>query len=404
MLEKVSVEEAIKTLLEKVNIIGKEIIPLEEAAGRVLAFDLKAKADIPPFDRSPLDGYAFRAQDSKGASKEKPLTLEILEEVPAGAIPTKEVTKGTAVKILTGAPIPKGADAVCAYELTEFSPVEVKIFSEFKSGENIIYAGEDVKCGDLLAVAGTVIDTGLMGVLASENISEVEVFKQAKIAIVSTGNELIEPGENLKAGKIYNSNRFSLTAALKKMGLVPVNLGNAGDDAETIAKLVKKGLETCECLITTGGVSVGDYDKTPEAFEKAGATLLIKGVAMKPGMACCYGEKDGKLLLGLSGNPASSLINLYVVCMPALLKASGRKDFERKTFEVIAGADFKKQSKAARFIRGKLLLKDGKAYIDFPKNQGNVVLSSLIESDLIALIPAASGPIEKGTILKAFRI
>ena len=205
MLEKVSVEEAIKTLLEKVNIIGKESIPLEEAAGRVLAFDLKAKADIPPFDRSPLDGYAFKALDSKGASKEKPLTLEILEEVPAGAIPTKEVTKGTAVKILTGAPIPKGADAVCAYELTEFSPLEVKIFSEFKSGENIIYAGEDVKCGDLLAVAGTVIDTGLMGVLASENISEVEVFKQAKIAIVSTGNELIEPGESLKAGKIYNS-------------------------------------------------------------------------------------------------------------------------------------------------------------------------------------------------------
>lgn len=404
MLVKAEVKEACDILLKNTSATKTEKVRLDACLGRVLAFDLKAKGNIPPFDRSPLDGYAFRARDSKGASKDNPLTLKILEEVPAGAVPTKEVVEGTAVKILTGAPIPKGADAVCAYELTEFDEVEVTIFSEFKSGENVIYAGEDVKCGDLLAVAGTVIDTGLMGVLASENISEVEVYKQAKIAIVSTGNELIEPGESLKAGKIYNSNRFSLTAALKKMGLVPVNLGNAGDDAETIAKLVKKGLETCDGLITTGGVSVGDYDKTPEAFEKAGATLLIKGVAMKPGMACCYAEKNGKLIIGLSGNPASSLINLYAICMPALLKLNGRKDFERKEFDVLTKAEFKKASKATRFIRGKLVIEDAKAYIDFSKNQGNVVLSSLIESDLIAIVPAASGPIEKGTILKAFRI
>ena len=195
-----------------------------------------------------------------------------------------------------------------------------------------------------------------------------------------------------------------MAGALEKMGLEAVNLGNAGDDAKSIAMLVKSGLEICDGIITTGGVSVGDYDKTPEAFECAGATILIKGVAMKPGMACCYAEKNGKLIIGLSGNPASSLINLYAICMPALLKLNGRKDFERKEFDVLTKAEFKKASKATRFIRGKLVIEDAKAYIDFSKNQGNVVLSSLIESDLIAIVPAGSTAIEKGTILKAFRI
>lgn len=389
-------------LLDVVCPVDTEEIALADCAGRVLAASLAAAENVPPFDRSPYDGYAFRSADSAGASKETPVTLQIIEEVPAGAVPTKPCTPGTAVKILTGAPIPEGADAVVAYERTEFTESWVKLFAEAKPGENIIYTGEDVKKGDVLAGQGTRIDPGVAGTLAAQGISRPRVYRVPKVGVLSTGNEVIEVGEELAAGKIYNSNRHTLSAVLREIGCEPVPLGLAGDSVDDICALVRKGLETCDAVISTGGVSVGDYDLTPDAMEQAGVNILFRGVKLKPGMACAYGEKEGKLVCGLSGNPASSLTNFYAVAVPALKKLAGLADHIPEEIQVTLASDFKKKSPGTRLLRGRLDLSDGTVKMVIPKDQGNVVLSSTIGCNVMAIVPGGSGPLAAGTTLKGF--
>lgn len=402
MKSSINFKDARQILLDLVEPVKTEKVALKNSAGRVLAETITAAENVPPFDRSPYDGYAFRAADSVNASKETPVTLQILEEVPAGAVPTKECVAGTATKILTGAPIPEGADAVIMYERTEFTAETVTIFAPAKSGDNIVYAGEDVKKGAILTEAGGIIDPGTMGTLASQGIDQPLVYKIPKIGIISTGNEVVEVGEPLAPGKIYNSNRYTLTAAVKEIGCEPVYLGIAGDTSEGIAKLLMEGLETCDAILTTGGVSVGDYDMTPAAMEQAGIEILFRGVDLKPGMACAYGIKDGKLICGLSGNPASSLINYYAVAAPALKKLTGVNAFVPEEIDVILNNGFKKKSPGTRLLRGTLDLSQGEVRMSLPKEQGNVMLNSIIGCNVMAIVPAGSGPVEAGTKLKGF--
>lgn len=402
MKQSLDFKTARQILLDRIEPITTEPVALAQSAGRVLAESIIATEDVPPFDRSPYDGYAFRAADSVNASKETPVTLEILEEVPAGAVPTKACVAGTATKILTGAPIPVGADTVIMYERTEFTEKTVTIFAPAKSGDNIVCAGEDVKCGAVLTEAGGIIDPGTMGTLASQGMDKPMVYKIPKIGIISTGNEVVEVGEALMPGKIYNSNRYTLTAAVKELGCEPVYLGIAGDTSEGIAKLLMEGLETCDAILTTGGVSVGDYDMTPAAMELAGIEILFRGVDLKPGMACAYGSKNGKLICGLSGNPASSLINFYAVATPALKKLTGVNDFIPEEIDVILNNGFKKKSPGTRLLRGTLDLSQGEVRMNLPKEQGNVMLNSIIGCNVMAIVPAGSGPVEAGTKLKGF--
>lgn len=402
MKSSMNFKDACQKLIDLVEPVKTEKIALAESAGRILAEAVVAGEDVPPFDRSPYDGYAFRAVDTSTASKETPITLQILEEVSAGAVPTKECVAGTATKILTGAPIPKGADAVIMYERTEFTSQTVTIFGPVKEGDNIVYAGEDVKCGAVLATAGGKIDAGTMGTLASQGIGKPVVYKIPKIGIISTGNEVVDVESDLTPGKIYNSNRYTLTAAVKEIGCEPVFLGIAGDTSEGIAKLFLEGLKTCDAILTTGGVSVGDYDMTPAAMEQAGIKILFRGVDLKPGMACAYGIKDGKPICGLSGNPASSLINYYAVAMPALKKLTGVKHYVPEEIDVILNDGFKKKSPGTRLLRGTLDLSQGEVRMNLPKEQGNVMLNSMIGCNVMAIVPAGSGPIEAGTKLKGF--
>ena len=391
-------------LLDRVTPIETEIVKVWDCAGRVLAEEIIATENVPPFDRSPLDGYAFRAADSVNASKENPVTLRILEEVPAGSVPTMECVPGTATKILTGAPIPPGADAVTMFEKTEFTKETVTIFYPAKSGENIVRAGEDVVKGTVLTEAGGIIDAGTMGTLASQGMEHPSVYKIPKIGIISTGNEVIEVGEELRPGKIYNSNRYTLTAAVKALGFEPVYLGIAGDTAEGVAALMEKGLAECDAILSTGGVSVGDYDMTPAALDYVGAEILFRGVDLKPGMACAYGMRDGKLICGLSGNPASALINFYAVAVPALKKLAGIKNPMPAEIDVILNQGFKKKSPATRLLRGTLDLSQGEVRMNMPKEQGNVMLNSIIGCNVMAIVPAGTGAIEPGTTLKGFLI
>ena len=393
--------EARDTLLQYAAPVGTERVPLDESLGRVLAEDLIAAEDIPGFDRTAYDGYAFRAADLAAASRETPVTLSVTEEIPAGATPTRAVTPGTCAKVLTGAPIPPGADTVINYEVTQFTDEAVTFFAPVVRGSNVVRAGEDVQKGAVLAHRGDVIDPGTVGTLAAQGVTQPTVFRRARVAVLSTGSELVDAGETPGPGQIRNTNAHTLSAALRRIGAEPVYLGIAVDTAEGIAALLEEGLRECDAVISTGGVSVGDYDLTPEAMDRTGVKTLVRGVALKPGMACAYGVRDGKLVCALSGNPASCVINFYTVALPALRALCGHRAPVPAELTLTLTGGFPKPSKVTRVLRGTLDLRDGTARL-LPKRQGNVVLSSTIGCDVFAIVPAGSGPLEDGSRLKGF--
>lgn len=402
MLENASWIEARDLLLGLAKPVETEAVPLDACGGRVLAFDLKAGEDVPPFDRSAYDGYAFRAVDTADASKENPVTLRLTETVAAGQVPKLPVMPGEAAHVMTGAKIPDGADAVINFERTEFTEASVTLFEPYKIGGNIVKRGEDVQAGALLAPCGTVIDAGLAGTLAAQGIPMVSVYRKPIIGLISTGSEVVEAEEEQPLGKIRNANRSTFTALLTKEGCEARYLGLAGDDAESIRALIEKGLAECDAVILTGGVSVGDWDVTPAAMEQAGAEIMLRGVKMKPGMACAYGVAGGKLVLGLSGNPASSFTNFCACALPSIRKFCGRREPLPKVFQAELAKGFRKKSPADRFLRGRLSLDDGTVKFFSSADQGNVVLSSTIGCDAFLLIPGGSGPVGDGTKLNGF--
>ena len=404
MNHSLSFEEARSLLLEKAQSVGAETLPLEACGGRVLAKTVTAPYSVPPFDRSPYDGYAFRAADSAGASRETPVTLHVLEEVAAGSVPRSTVTRGTAVRIMTGAPIPEGADAVVMFEKTEFTGKTVTLFEAARPGDNVVLTGEDVRAGDVLAQAGRLIDAGTLGTLASQGFTSLEVFRKPRVGVISTGSELIEPGEPPQSGKIYNSNRYTFTALLAEAGCEPQYLGSAGDSTETIAALLREGVRTCDAVLLTGGVSVGDFDLTPAAMEACGAEILFRAVDLKPGMACCYGSVEGKLICALSGNPASAMTNYYAVALPALRRLCGLDSCLPRELTVTLLRGFPKKSPVTRLLRGTLELSGGEVGMTLSREQGNTVLSSAIGCDAMAIVPAGSGPLAPGTKLKGFML
>ncbi len=403
MLEHARWTEARDLLLEKAEPVAKEFVSLGDCPGRVLGFDLRAGADVPPFDRSPYDGYALRAADTVGAGRDNPITLRVTQTLQAGQ-PGFPVKPGEAARIMTGAPIPAGAACVVMYEQTAFTPETVTVFAETRPGENVVRRGEDTPSGALLAAEGTVIDAGLAGTLAAQGLEKIQVYRRPVIGLLSTGTELAEPGEALGPGQIYDANRASFTALRSQEGCETRFLGQVGDDAESIRERIASGLAACDTVILTGGVSAGDWDLTPEAMTRAGAEMLVRGVAMKPGMACAFGIAEGKLILGFSGNPASSVTNFCACALPAIRKIRGMREALPASIRAALKRDFPKKSPAERFLRGRLDLSDGRVLFDASGNQGNAVLSSAIGSDSFLRIPAGSGPMPAGTVLEGFRI
>lgn len=397
-----SCEKARQLLLAAVRPVDEESVALSLSGGRVLTRDLTAREDVPAFDRSPYDGFAVRAEDTANATADAPVTLRILEEAPAGAVPAWAVTAGTAVKVSTGTHIPQGADAVIMYEKTQFNKDSVTINHPVKPGSNIVRAGEDIRRDSILARRGERIDPGLAGTLAAQGIAAPLVYRRPNVAILSTGSELTEAGETPGPGQIRNSNRYMLETALTALGCEPRPLGIVGDRAEDIAACIQTALDRWDALVITGGVSAGEQDVTPEAMAMAGGEILFRGVDMKPGMACAYGVRAGKLLCGLSGNPASALTNFYAVAAPALRLLAGHRQPVPQEFDVELLDGFEKKSRCPRFLRGQLVLKNGRAAMALSPKQGNVVLSSAIGCDMMAVIPAGNGSVPAGTVLKGF--
>ncbi len=381
-----------------------ERLPLLACTGRVLAEEVRARIAVPPFDRSPFDGYALRGADTAEASRERPVVLTLTEELPAGTVPTKPVGPGQAAKILTGAPVPAGADTTVKYEDTEFTDHDVKIFEPCEPGTNVAKIGEDVAVGDILGRKGDVLGPAVIGLMAGQGILEAEVYAKPVVTVISTGSELLEPGEPWQQGKIYNSNTYTISATLQQMGIEAVPGGTVPDELDAIAAKITQALAVSDMVITTGGASVGDYDWAERAAKAIDARILFWKFAMKPGGSCLAAEKDGKLLLSLSGNPGAAILSLLKVGMPYLRKLCGRNDLIPEPFDAIMAKDYKKKSGMPRTLRGSLSYRDGQVFFEQHEGEGNGVLSSLSGCDALGELPAGSPPVKAGTKIKVIRI
>ena len=397
-------DDALTQVLDRCRCLSTEVIPLEKASGRVLASDLNARYDVPLFDKSPLDGFAFHASDTKSASRDNPLKLAVAEEIPAGSYPHKKLKKGYAAKILTGAPVPEGADAIVKFEDTESADGYVTLFQSFRAGDNIVHRGEDVSINEIIAPCGTLIDAAVHGMIASQGFSEVEVYKVPLIGIISQGNELIEPGDILHPGKIYNSNRYMLTSALKKEGFSSIYLGSVQDNLDEITNYLRDAASMYDVIIMTGGVSVGTYDFTESALERAGADILVDKLKMKPGSSCCIAFLKGIPIFGLSGNPSAAMTTFHLITVPALRKISGQADYRLQKICVRLAETFKKKSPNMRILKGRLSLEKGSAVFHLNQHQENGSVSAMKNAEVFAVIPAGSGSVHSGTLLDAYII
>ena len=404
MRKEIEVSEALKLLLGVPVKLEIETIPIGEAVGRVSAEQITAKIPFPPFDRSPFDGYAVRGADTASASKEAPVTLTVRQEIPAGHVPKENITEGFAAKILTGAPIPPGADGVIKFEETEFTDETVKLFAPVRPGSNIVHAGEDVPAGTEILPAGTEIEPAAMGLLAAQGLKAVKVYKKPLVTVINTGSELAELGQPLPPGMIYNSSMYTLRGFFACMGADFRDGGIVEDDEKTIADRVHAELAVSDMVVTTGGASVGDYDFAMAAAERSGADILFWKIKMRPGGSLLAYVSGGKLVLALSGNPGAAVLGLVLLGLPCVKKRRGLVDVFPEECMVRLVDEVKKSSPRKRIMRGYLKIKDGEAFFVENDGQGGGDISSLLNCDLLAEIPEGSPPLPAGTLVKAYRI
>ena len=396
MLINITIEKAKKILLEEQ--IDTHIVELSilDSLDFVLSEDIVSNMNMPPFDRSPLDGYAFRAEDTLDATNDFPVQLDVIDNIQAGYVSDKTIGKGQAIRIMTGAKIPDGADVVMRYEDTEFTDKQVKIFKSLKSQSNIAKMGEDMEDGQLVLKKGITIGAAEIGILAGLGKCNVKVYAKPKVAILATGDELVDINENLKDGKIRNSNSYFIAAQVKKLGAEPVILGICKDNLTHITKELESALKWADMIITTGGASVGDADLIKEAFNEIGSRILFWKVRMKPGTPIVAAKYENKLLFGLSGNPAAAYITFEQFVRPTILKLMGKTKYNLMKVNAILESDFSKVSGQNRYIRGYTYKKDDKFYTRLPNKHSSGVLSSMSGQNSLIFIAGGTGPYKSG--------
>ena len=404
MKKEVEILEAQKLILDIDVDLKQEILPIANVLGRVCALDVKTSIPSPPFDRSPFDGYAFQGADTDSVTENNPITLKINQEIPAGYTPSSGITSGYAAKILTGAPIPDGADAVIKFEDTEYTEGEVKIFSSVSSGSNVVRAGEDVPCGTKIIADGMIIPPAIVGLLAAQGLDKLAVYRKPVISVINTGTELIAPGNPLEFGKIYNSSMYTLQGFISNMGANYTDGGIVPDDVDAINARIEEQLDVADMIITTGGASVGDYDYAVRAAQKAGGDILFWKIKMKPGGSILAYKLKNKLILSLSGNPGAAILGLLRIGLPHIRKLCGRSDVFPEECQVHLKNEMKKNNPRTRVLRGYLLIEEGKAWFVENSGQGGGDISSLINCDLLAEIPEGSPPLPAGSLVKAYII
>ena len=407
----ISIEDALERILGYVSVLDAEEKHPLGALGQVLDEDIVATFDIPPRDNTSMDGYAVRAEDTAGASESSPRELSVIGEVAAGYLFEGEVAPGTAVRIMTGAPIPAGADSVVPFEETD-EPFEkppekaqalaakVRVFKAAKAGNNVREAGQDVRAGELVLAKGTVLRPPEVGVIASLGRDRVRVIRRPEVAVLSTGDELLEPGEPLQPAKIYDANQYSIAALVERFGGVPRLLGVAKDTVEDLTASVREGLGA-DMLVTSAGVSRGDYDIVKDVLAREGEVAFWT-VALKPGKPLAFGSfrHDGRRVphIGLPGNPVSSMVAFELFGRPAILKMMGKTDWSRPIVKAIAEERIENAGDPrVYFARCVVTERDGRYYARLTGSQGSGVLTSMTRANGLTIIPADVDVVEPGS-------
>lgn len=396
-----SVEDALGRILDMFRPLESERKPLLEALGQVLAEDVVSTLDIPPLSNSAMDGYAVQYEAIEGATYDVPKALRVIGHLAAGQLPQQEVVSGTAVRIMTGAPIPPGADTVVPFEETDeferkrlgmrpLEIAEIRIRSDIPRGSNVRPAGQDIKEGQMVLKRGTLLRPSEIGVLASLGRDTVEVIRRPVVAVIATGDELLEPGEPASAGKIYNSNSYSVSAAILRYGGIPRLLGIAGDNLESMNSKLEDGLNA-DLLLTSAGVSRGDYDIVKDLLASRGE-IAFWSVRMRPAKPLAFGVFPGQggrkvPHIGLPGNPVSALVAFEELVRPAILKMLGRKDLEKPTVRAVLEDDITNGDGRRVYARAVITRREGCYYARLTGDQGSGILTSMALANGLAICP-----------------
>jgi molybdopterin molybdotransferase len=395
------------TVADAVNKIMKnklkgevEWVSIDDCDNRFLAEEIVATHDVPHFDRSPYDGFALRSDDTLGASLNTPLEFEVIEELGAGMVPQIPVGENQAVRIMTGTQMPQECDAVLMLELTSETVKDGKKFITFKrslkKGENVSFQGEDAKKGQVLIKKGTVINPGIKAVLATFGYDKVPVAKKPVIGLFATGSELLEVHEPLQPGKIRNSNSYMITSQIKRAGADVIYFGKLPDELGTSFSAIQGALEKVDLLITTGGVSVGDYDLLPDIYQKLGAEVLFNKVGMRPGSVTTVAVLNQKFLFGLSGNPSACYVGFELFVRPIIRTVLFSEQAHLRKEQAILGADFPKANPFTRFVRTKLYYDEG-ALKAIPSGMDkSSTVMSLAGSNSLAILPGGTRGFQQG--------
>ena len=399
-MQTITLEEAQNRLLTHAGCVAAECVELLESVDRILAEDVYAGISQPPFERSAMDGYAVRSEDIRLASRDCPVCLEVIDAVCAGDVSKKSVQTGQAICIMTGAMIPEGADCVVKQEETDYGTANVNIYQAVQKSANCCPKGEDFRQGDCLGQKGERIDAYRMASLASAGIAHVKVRKKIQVAIITTGEELMPPGQTLLPGKIYNANRAYLTGRLLQLGCKITDGVFVGDDIDAIASAVQKSAAHADVIVTTGGVSVGVKDLLPKVMEKLGADILFHGIDLKPGMPTMGSCYKGKIVLSLSGNPFSASAVFELLMQPLLQKMSSCALPLLIKKEAVLAQNYPGNSRSRRVLKA---YDDGQ-YVHITKGQHNGQMRGGIGTNCLVDLPSGSAQLQSGDKISVWTI
>ena len=397
--ERTLVDDALELLLKHIKPLPTETIWFSDASGRVLGEDITSGYDNPPFDRSAMDGYAVKGENTFGASQTNPIFFTLVGEVTTGIKPDIEIGDFEAVRIMTGGQIPEGADAVVMFEYTSELDGEIEVFKAVTPGKNVSKRGEDVKEGDILLKRGRVIRPHDIGIISAIGRTEIEVFKRPEVAVISTGDELLMPGEELTPGKIYDSNSYTVSSLVLKNGAVPVRVGIIEDDYEKLKSAISDALEY-DAVILSGATSVGKKDVIPKVVSELGE-ILVHGVSMRPGEPTGFGIIKDTPVFMLPGYPVATIFGFETFVRPALQMMQGMEI--RSPYPTVnAVLKRKVPSELGRrdYVRVKLIgdVRGGKGlFVEPIRTSGSGIISSLVRADGFVVVPENTEGLEKGT-------